>query len=397
VAKVFPEAAVLLPEDIRTGLTAQFERDITEEDIFAFSHLSGDANPLHVDPVYAAESNYGARIVHGAFQIGLASAMIGMHLPGRNVLLGSVSARFPKPLYYPAHVLVSATVVGWSLGTRSGTLRVTVVDTGNQVPTAEIHLSFTLHEQQSASEASVPVRESATGSGDRKTVLVTGASGGIGGELIADLARDYRVLALSRRHAVAEAPHVVPLTSDLDDAGLSIAVEGALGGNPLFAVIHAAWPGQPTGGLLDTPPDVLKEQVGFATSQTVTLARILAQHAATEAGGRLIALGSIVGTHKPVLTYSAYSLGKAALEQTVRLLAPELGRKKITANVISPSFVPTGMNRQSTERQRLKETALVPMGRLCQPSDIMSIVRYLLSPDAAFVSGQTIVLSGGQL
>lgn len=396
MARVFPEAAIFEARDLRTGLTAQFERYITEEDIYAFAHLSGDANPLHINPEYAAGSNYGDRIVHGAFQVGLASALIGMHLPGRNVLLGSISARFSKPLYYPARVVVTGTIVAWAHKTRSGTVRVSVVDAGTQVPTAEIHMSFTLHERRSAAE--IPHEQSAKPRAmhaDKKTVLVTGASGGIGTELIQHLSRDYHVLAQSRRTTITPATNVVPVCAELDSDDFAFKLENALEGNPLFAVVHAAWPGQPAGGLLDTPREVLQEQVYFGTVQTVALARLLAQHAGE--GGRFVAIGSIVGSHKPLLTYSAYSLGKAALEQTVRLLAPELARKQITANVVSPSFVPAGMNRQSTERQRLKEAALVPMGRLCQPSDIAAMIGYLISSEAAFVSGQTIVLSGGQL
>lgn len=67
-------------------------------------HTSGDANPLHVDSEYACQSNFAGRVVHGAFQVALASALIGMRLPGRNVLLGSANAKFPAPLYYPCRV-----------------------------------------------------------------------------------------------------------------------------------------------------------------------------------------------------------------------------------------------------------------------------------------------------
>ena len=84
---VFPEAKVFAAEDLRVGLRAEFEREISEADILAFAANSGDANPLHVDAAYASGTAYGGRLVHGAFQVGLASALIGMHLPGRSVLL----------------------------------------------------------------------------------------------------------------------------------------------------------------------------------------------------------------------------------------------------------------------------------------------------------------------
>src|SRR4051812_2142613 len=104
---------------MRVGLTAEFERDLTEADVLAFAASSGDANPLHVDAAYAATTAYGARIVHGAFQVGLASALIGMHLPGRQVLLANVSARFPAPLRFPCRVRVRGEVTTWHPDTRA--------------------------------------------------------------------------------------------------------------------------------------------------------------------------------------------------------------------------------------------------------------------------------------
>jgi len=94
---------------------------------------------------------------------------------------------------------------------------------------------------------------------------------------------------------------------------------------------------------------------------------------------------------------AAYSLGKVCLENTVRLLAPELAIKKITINAVCPSFTPVGMNQQVNERVLLVEKAAVPLGRLCDVGDIGGVIKYLLAPEASFISGQSIALTGGQL
>jgi NAD(P)-dependent dehydrogenase (short-subunit alcohol dehydrogenase family) len=122
----------------------------------------------------------------------------------------------------------------------------------------------------------------------------------------------------------------------------------------------------------------------------------LFRHAGPD-GGRFVALSSIAGHHKPAFGAGAYSLAKSALEDTLRLLAPELARKKISINSVCPAFVPTGMNSRADDLQVKREKALVPMGRTCETDDIVGAVRYLLSSDASFVSGQSIVLSGAQL
>ena len=71
------ESRAFTAGELRTGLQAEFEREITVDDVTSFAELSGDWNPLHTDEAYAAQTNYGGRIVHGAFQVALASAMAG--------------------------------------------------------------------------------------------------------------------------------------------------------------------------------------------------------------------------------------------------------------------------------------------------------------------------------
>jgi 3-oxoacyl-[acyl-carrier protein] reductase len=399
---VFPEARVFAARDLRVGLSGEFEREISEADVFAFASNSGDANPLHVDPGYAATTAYGARIVHGAFQIGLASALIGMHLPGRQVLLANVSARFPAPLYFPCSVRVRGEVTTWHPDSRAGQLKVTVIERSQQVPTAEVVLGFTLHEAgEGARAAATPGARAAIEANNRPVVLVTGAAGGLGSALAETLSAAYDVLAMTREHALPDRllalPSVAELRCDLQDsAQVRAALTAALGGRPLYGVVHAAWPGAPIGGLLQAQDDVIESQILFGATTTVRLARLLFEAAGAQ-GGRFVAISSVVAAQKPVITLSAYSLGKAALEGAVKLLAPELARRNVTINAISPAFIPTGMNKHKSEQQRKIEASRVPMGRLCEPRDVASLVSYLLSPMASFVSGQIIGLSGGQL
>jgi len=86
-------------EDIKIGDRASFRRTVTEQDIDEFAALSGDFNPLHIDGEYAANTQFGRRIVHGMFLASLFSRLVGMHLPGRRCLYMSQSLDFIQPVY----------------------------------------------------------------------------------------------------------------------------------------------------------------------------------------------------------------------------------------------------------------------------------------------------------
>jgi NAD(P)-dependent dehydrogenase (short-subunit alcohol dehydrogenase family) len=376
------------------------ERDVSDADILAFAEVSGDHNPLHVNELYAATTNYRHRIAHGAFQVGLASAVLGMRLPGQNVILGNVTARFPSPLRYPARVRVRGEITAWNPSATSGRVHVTVTDLAAMLPTAEIDLTFTMHREK----LEVVMRPSPTRSSQARStlpaVLLTGAAGGIGSDLAMRLSSRYRVLAQVHRKSLREDlrgnENIQEVTVDLTQPGWLEGLSAALEDVDLYGVVHSAWPGAPRGGLLSVEVETLERQIYFGTTILIRLAALLEARAAT--GGRIVAIGSSAGLRQPSLAMAPYSLGKAALEHTVRLLAPELARKQITINAVCPTFVPVGMHDAIDDPRRLKlEAARVPMGRLCMPEDVVSAVEYLLSPAAGFVSGQSLHVTGGQL
>ena len=391
------DARVLGAPDLAVGLKASFEREVTAEDVDAFANLSGDHNPLHCDETYAAQTNYGRRIVHGAFQVGLASTMAGMYLPGRNAVVGSMRSRFPSPLFVPSKVVVQGEITVWLPQAANGTVRVQVIETTNSVLTAEIHVGFGLHEARE--RPAVREEPAAVPDSGLPVVVLTGAASSVGPHLLQRLSAGYQVVGLVRSRARAAqtlGPHNAGLVEcDLLDEDWEAAADAVLGGRPVWGIVHAAWPGAPAGGLLGLDRETISRQVEFGTLTTIRLARWLARH--TRGSGRMVVLGTTAATIKPALNLAAYSLGKAAMEQAVRLLAPELAARGITINAVLPSFMPQGMNSAKARQAILSETAKVPLGRLCNPDDIAGCIEYLLSEKGGFVTGQVVPLTGGQL
>jgi 3-oxoacyl-[acyl-carrier protein] reductase len=112
-------------------------------------------------------------------------------------------------------------------------------------------------------------------------------------------------------------------------------------------------------------------------------------------GGRIISVSSsVVGLYQP--TYGVYAATKAAVEAMTHILAKEVGKRGITVNAVAPGPVATELflGGKSDEQVAAIET-MNPFGRLGQPEDIASVVAFLASPDAGWISGQVIRANGG--
>jgi 3-hydroxybutyryl-CoA dehydratase len=86
-------------KDIREGLSESFCVTITSQMLEAFVVLSGDQNPLHTDPSFAAVYKYPDRVVHGMLTASFLSRLVGMYLPGKFALFQEVSLSFTAPVY----------------------------------------------------------------------------------------------------------------------------------------------------------------------------------------------------------------------------------------------------------------------------------------------------------
>jgi 3-oxoacyl-[acyl-carrier protein] reductase len=110
--------------------------------------------------------------------------------------------------------------------------------------------------------------------------------------------------------------------------------------------------------------------------------------------GRIIFISSVVG-----LTGSAgqvnYAASKAGLVGMARSLARELGSRSITANVVAPGFVDTEMTGVLTEERRREIVAQVPLGRYASTDEVAGVVKFLASPEAAYINGAVIPVDGG--
>ena len=97
-------------EDLAEGMSASFEKQISDDDIVKFSEATGDTNPLHLDDEFARETMFKGRIAHGMLTASLISAILGTKMPGPGCIYMSQNLRFRAPVR-PGEVVVATVTV----------------------------------------------------------------------------------------------------------------------------------------------------------------------------------------------------------------------------------------------------------------------------------------------
>ena len=110
--------------------------------------------------------------------------------------------------------------------------------------------------------------------------------------------------------------------------------------------------------------------------------------------GRIINIASVVGASGNA-GQTNYAAAKAGMFGFTKSLAQEVGSRGITVNSVAPGMIDTDMTRELPDAQRATLLASIPLGRLGQPQEIASVVTFLASDAAAYVTGETIHVNGG--
>ncbi len=243
----------------------------------------------------------------------------------------------------------------------------------------------------------------------QKTVLITGASQGIGAAIALKLATEgYHSLLLARNEPKLQAISALihanggKATYYKCDVSQALSVEATLekieqeqGNLPLVIVNNAGW-----GGPFHKADEVSEEEWDkvFDTNvkSTFLFCRKLLPEMKKQGFGRIINISSILGEFG-ALGSSTYAATKHALIGYTKSLAVEWGNFGITANSISPGYIATEMTEINEYNKAYFEAVLkqIPSGKMGKPEHIADLVAFLANPATTYINGENVVIDGG--
>lgn len=242
-----------------------------------------------------------------------------------------------------------------------------------------------------------------------KRIIVTGGGTGIGQGIAVQLAADGAHVCFSYHASGKGAKETLArikkaggkahgFQADLESMGEGVAMVAQavkkMGG--VDGIVCNAGPtiARP---FLDMTPEIWDRIHNIHLKTAFFCAQAAVRAMAKSGGGRVIFIGSVHG-RATMPRHAAYAAAKAGLEGLTRQLALDLGPRQITVNCVAPGVVEVeSYFRDYPDYRREEAGKQVPIGRVGFPPDIAGMVAFLISEKADFLTGQTIVIDGGQL
>ena len=238
-----------------------------------------------------------------------------------------------------------------------------------------------------------------------KVTLVTGGTSGIGRMIAQGFAEAGATVYVSSRKADAVAETaaelgVIGIAADLSTEQECLRLAEEIGNREQRLDVLVNNAGATWGAALEEFPaaawdKVLDLNVKSPFFLTRALLGLLEAAATEDDPARVINIGSIDGLRVPELPNYSYSASKAAVHQLTRVLARDLGPRRITVNAVAPGPFQSKMMRATLEAAGDEIAAASPLGRIGRPDDMVGVSRFLAARAGSYVTGAVIPVDGG--
>ena len=234
-----------------------------------------------------------------------------------------------------------------------------------------------------------------------KSILITGAGGGIGSEIALQASQQGYKIGLidlnekQLREVGSNIPNSIVLPADVTNEESINKALIAFGETP-SALVNCAGIVR-FGSLLEQEVKDFKDVIEVNLLSSFIVGCAVAKLMEKEGQGNIINISSISGGKHPAIHSGAYAAAKAGLVMLSEQMSLEWGKLGIRVNTISPGFIDAGMSsshyRDKTERK--KRESMVPIQRIGTADDIAKVVMFLLSEDSSYIHGENILVDGG--
>ena len=237
---------------------------------------------------------------------------------------------------------------------------------------------------------------------NKKNIIVTGATGGIGNSIIKKLSETGANIIASgtKVHKLEELKKrfnnlkILPFDISQNDKVENFIEQASeeLGGN-LYCIINNA--GVTNDNLaIRMSLNEWKNVIDLNLTSTFLMCKYAIKKMLKNKKGKIVNITSVVG-HTGNIGQSNYTASKAGLIAMSKSLALEYAKKNININCISPGFIKTAMTEKIDEKFKETIVSKIPSARLGEPDDIANAVLFLASSDADYINGETLHVNGG--
>ena len=389
------------------GHTASLTRTITAGDVSAFAQLSGDTNALHLNEQFAARTDFRRCVAHGFLHASLLSTLVGTRLPGHGALYLSQSLNFTKPVFVGDTVTATGRVEHVDRSARVLTLQTTITNQDGVVVldgSAQVKMIAQAALPRAAKASRLPAVASGLLAG--KVALVTGASRGIGrsvahalaangAKVLVNYCRSFDAANEVVRDIVANGGDALTVACDVTDSSQLSALVDVVGPDGLDILVNNAGFPIRSGTIGSfTWHDMQKafdDIVGSVFNTTRSLLPALKKRQ-----GRIITIASSAALGRTTHHWLPYVTAKSALIGMSKNLAQELGPAGVRVNTRSPSLCTTDLTAEVPDRIRQTVVSRTPLRRLATPEDVAGAVVFLASPLSDFITGDNLLVTGGE-